>query len=63
MNAGEQVEKSSFASAVGTDDAQNLPPVDLEFNVMDGGQSSEEFAQIPDLQKMVHRFFPAGKVA
>jgi hypothetical protein len=56
IHPGEQVEKGGLASAIGADDSQNLPANDVKINVVDGGQSPEEFAQIPDLQKMAHRF-------
>ena len=55
MNPGEEIEEGRLARPVGADDAEDLPRVDVKFHFVDRGQPAEKFAEIPDLQKGVHR--------
>jgi hypothetical protein len=56
-NSGQKVKEGGFPGSVGSDDTENFPLVDMEFQLMDGSQSTEEFTQVPDLQKLAHLYF------
>jgi hypothetical protein len=57
VNSGQKIEKGGLPRAIGADDAENFPLVDMEFDVVDGGQSTEELAKVTDLKERGHKGF------